>query len=264
MSCSAKVAEAFVKMQEDLKNPQNSAYNPISKSKYAPLSEILNFIRPILAKQGLAVCQNLGSTSEGKPTIQTIIIHESGETIETKELCLDSDSNKRMSILQEMGSSVTYGKRYQLCAFLGIAPENDNDGNDSTAQTKQTTQKGKENHGNETSKPNNKPGKPNNKPKDKPGNGKPNNKPKPVKTKTEDGVEISEVVGGNPTGEPKKLNPLLDKIKDACPVLYKKASKGVNQDVITEDWLVKLGENLLGENLIDRDQLGLVKEELDC
>ena len=144
MSCSAKVAEAFVKMQEDLKNPQNSAYNPISKSKYAPLSEILNFIRPILAKQGLAVCQNLGSTSEGKPTIQTIIIHESGETIETKELCLDSDSNKRMSILQEMGSSVTYGKRYQLCAFLGIAPENDNDGNDSTAQTKQTTQKGKE------------------------------------------------------------------------------------------------------------------------
>jgi hypothetical protein len=256
MSCSAKVAEAFVKMQEDLKNPQNSAYNPISKSKYAPLSEILNFIRPILAKQGLAVCQNLGSTSEGKPTIQTIIIHESGETIETKELCLDSDSNKRMSILQEMGSSVTYGKRYQLCAFLGIAPENDNDGNESTPKANQTTQTAKEKPGNGTS---NSTSKPIDKPKSKPGQNKPGNKSKVTKTTTKDGTEIEEMVGGKPNG----LNPLILKIKGISAPLYKKFEKVVNQDTITADMIVKEAQNMLGD-LLSQDQLGHIKEELDC
>ena len=267
-----KIAAALIKVQKEIKNPFNSDNNPITHSRYASLPSILNTIRPILALHGLSVIQNVGSTEGGNVFCQTLLIHESGEYYESDKLCSESDVNKRMNTVQEKGSSITYLRRYQLSAFLNIASEEDNDGNISkTSKGKDDTSKPNEKPNNKPNskpenKPNGKPGntKPSNKPKDKPGNGKPNNKPKPVKTKTEDGVEISEVVGGNPTGEPKKLNPLLDKIKDACPVLYKKASKGVNQDVITEDWLVKLGENLLGEKLIDRDQLGLVKEELDC
>ena len=50
-----EIATALCKFQAEVKNPSNSAVNPFFKSKYAPLNEILNDVRPLLAKHGLSV-----------------------------------------------------------------------------------------------------------------------------------------------------------------------------------------------------------------
>lgn len=281
MTVCAKVAAAFVKVQEDLTNPPKSAYNPIAHSKYAELSDILKFVRPILAKQGLAIIQNVGSTEKGKPFVKTLLIHESGETIETNELCLDPDGNKRMNGLQEMGSAVTYGKRYQICAFLGIAPEDDTDGNIPTSETQQseTKSKGKPGNSKPNNKPTNKPGnkpssKPNNKPSNKPSN-KPKSKPKVTESTLEDGTKIEEAKGSKPGGKPvaEKVedpvddNPLLAKLQKEHPKLYiplKKKVKNVkNRDAVNEAHIIQYCQELLGEGAYTSDDVGLIKETLD-
>ena len=269
-----KIAAALIKVQKEIKNPFNSDNNPITHSRYASLPSILNTIRPILALHGLSVIQNVGSTEGGNVFCQTLLIHESGEYYESDKLCSESDVNKRMNTVQEKGSSITYLRRYQLSAFLNIASEEDNDGNISkTSKGKDDTSKPNEKPNNKPNskpenKPNGKPGntKPSNKPKDKPGNGKPINKTKPVKTTTKDGVEIEEQKGSKPGGEPnKEINPLVLKIKGISAPLYKKLAsvKAEMQGNITKEMIVKEAQNMLGE-LLSQDQLGLIKEELDC
>lgn len=120
------VFAALLKVQEEIKNPENSANNPFAKSKYAPLNEILNMVRPLFNKNGLILIQNTGTTSEGA-YVQTIIAHKDGEVLEFDKLCLN---DARMSNpVQAMGSAITYGRRYQLTSILGIAGEEDTDGN---------------------------------------------------------------------------------------------------------------------------------------
>lgn len=119
------VLAALLKVQEEIKNPENSANNPFAKSKYAPLNEILNMVRPLFNKNGLILLQNTGTTTEGA-YVQTIIAHKDGEVLEFDRLCL---KDARMSNpVQAMGSAITYGRRYQLTSILGIAGEEDTDG----------------------------------------------------------------------------------------------------------------------------------------
>lgn len=58
--------------------------------------------------------------------IQTKLYHTSGECLSSPCLVLKPDKNT----VQGMGGAITYGRRYQLTTMLGIAGEDDNDGND--------------------------------------------------------------------------------------------------------------------------------------
>ena len=118
------LAKAFVKFQAEVTNPANTADNPFFKSRYAPLNEVLNLVRPILTKYGLAVIQN-PSTQGESVTVTTIIIHESGEWIKLDPLTLKADKNTA----QGGGSAITYARREALSAALGISSEDDDDGN---------------------------------------------------------------------------------------------------------------------------------------
>ncbi len=119
------IASALLEVQRKIKNPSNTATNPFFKSKYAPLPDILNCIRPLLTENGILLIQNTGSTEAGDVYIQTKLIHTSGEVIETDKLLLKPDKNTAQGI----GSAITYGRRYQLTALLGISSEDDDDGN---------------------------------------------------------------------------------------------------------------------------------------
>lgn len=118
------LAIALAKFQAEVKNPPNTANNPFFKSKYAPLSEVLNTVRPILSKHGLSVVQ-APSTEENNIVITTILIHESGEFIEPEPLKLKMDK----VTAQGAGSAITYASRYALSAILGISSEDDDDAN---------------------------------------------------------------------------------------------------------------------------------------
>ena len=118
------ISKAIIALNAELSNPKNTADNPFFKSKYAPLNEILNEVRPLLSKHGLAIIQNTMSIDD-RIGIQTIIIHSSGENIASDILLLKADKDTA----QGQGSVITYGRRYQVSAMLSIASEDDDDGN---------------------------------------------------------------------------------------------------------------------------------------
>lgn len=126
------LAAALTKFQLEVTNPKNTASNPMFKSKYAPLSEVINTVKPILGKYGLSFIQSTGS-SEESIVITTMVIHKSGEWIESEPLTLPAYQLKSGGVkdfnAQGAGSAITYGRRYSLSAILGISSEDDDDGN---------------------------------------------------------------------------------------------------------------------------------------
>jgi len=121
------LASALVKFQEEIKNPANTADNPFFKSKYAPLNDVLNLVRPILTKNGLSLIQSPSGDGQNI-IITTMLLHSSGEWIETDPLVLKADK----PTAQGAGSAITYARRYAVSAVLGISSEDDDDGNHAT------------------------------------------------------------------------------------------------------------------------------------
>lgn len=127
-----ELAKALVKFQMEVENPKNTASNPMFKSKYAPLDVVINTVKPILTKHGLSFMQSTGSEGESI-IISTMLLHESGEWIESEPLTLPAYQIKGGGVkdftAQGAGSGITYGRRYSLTALLGISSEDDDDGN---------------------------------------------------------------------------------------------------------------------------------------
>lgn len=114
-----KIAAALAKAQGELTNPKKTKTANLGKYKYAyaDLGEIMDAVRPTLAKHGLAIVQTL---SPG--VLLTMLVHESGQAFRSTYALPEK------ATAQEMGSAITYGRRYSVSAILGIAAEDDDDG----------------------------------------------------------------------------------------------------------------------------------------
>jgi hypothetical protein len=119
----AALAAALAKAQGQLKAASKSSINPHFKSKYADLAAIWDVAREPLSSNGLAVLQRVSSSLDGV-LITTQLVHSSGEWI--KDRCVWPVAQRTP---QGMGSAITYGKRYALAALVGIAADEDDDGN---------------------------------------------------------------------------------------------------------------------------------------
>lgn len=126
------LAFALAKFQEEVRHPENSATNPQFRSKYAPLNVVINTVKPILAKNGLSFIQSTGAEGENI-VVTTVLLHESGEFIESDPLVLPAYQIKKGGEkdfnAQGAGSAITYARRYSLSAILGLSSEDDDDGN---------------------------------------------------------------------------------------------------------------------------------------
>lgn len=103
--------------------------------KYSTLNNVLKAIKPILKKAGLSYSQ----LPEDDNSITTILMHESGQYLQGNKP-LDLPNNVTA---QEVGSFITYFKRYSLLAMLGVVAEDDEDGNiasGNTAKKKEITE----------------------------------------------------------------------------------------------------------------------------
>ena len=89
---------------------------------YADLGDILHTVRPALAANGLALIQTLGNADDGRPTVTSILLHESGHS-ERSTFAFAAGAD-----MQKLGSAVTYARRYSACAILGVVAEDDDDG----------------------------------------------------------------------------------------------------------------------------------------
>lgn len=104
---------------------------------YADLSDIFDAVRPVLASKGLAIVQ-VTVNDGGAFLLTTRLMHASGQWVET-DFPLTMNGT-----IQEVGSEQTYCRRYSLCGILGIAAEEDDDGQgansngDRKPQTKRT------------------------------------------------------------------------------------------------------------------------------
>lgn len=124
----AKIAKALAKAQSEFKEVKKDATAkiPMKKGghytyKYATLPNIIESSRDALSKNGIAITQPIVFTSKGQ-CLQTLLIHESGETLKS-EMPLNTNQAPQL-----LGSLLTYYRRYQLSAILGIAADEDEDG----------------------------------------------------------------------------------------------------------------------------------------
>lgn len=115
----ASLAAALAKAQGEMENAGKNSVNPHFKSKYADLAEILNTVRPVLSKHGLAVTQ-FPAFEAGTAHVETILTHASGEWM--SGTC---SAPVQKSDPQGVGSALTYLRRYSLAAVCGLAQEDD-------------------------------------------------------------------------------------------------------------------------------------------
>lgn len=125
-----KLAAALVSAQAELRAVGMDAMNPHFKSRYASLDNIIETIRPTLARHGLAVVQgtttpesDANNTVKGF-TVETMLVHASGEWMANAVVMPLSKADP-----QGAGSALTYGRRYGLSALLSLATDEDDDGN---------------------------------------------------------------------------------------------------------------------------------------
>ena len=103
--------------------PKNQTANAGTYSyDYADLASILGLVRPVLSKHGLALIQRLENPSGGGPSIRTELRHADGGVIAA------SFPLGEWKTPQQLGSMVTYIRRYATVSMLGIATEEDDDG----------------------------------------------------------------------------------------------------------------------------------------
>lgn len=114
---------AYAAAQGVLKNPPKLKTNPHFKSQYVDLSDGLAVIRECFSKQGLSFIQGTSVTEAGMIVLHTRIAHKSGQWIESDYPV------GGLGRPQEMGSAMTYARRYALFPLVGVAGEDDDDGN---------------------------------------------------------------------------------------------------------------------------------------
>ena len=107
--------------------------------KYSDLGSVMEACKEAFNNHGISVLQPV-NTNETGTYVETVLLHESGEFISSsiKVSCKNPDNP------QEMGSAITYAKRYSLQAIAFI-PSEDDDGEKATQpyrnnQTTTTTQ----------------------------------------------------------------------------------------------------------------------------
>lgn len=114
---------ALAKAQGEFENPKKNKENPYFKSKYADLSAVIDACRKILAKNDLSFVQTTEQLNDGKLVLVTRLMHKSGQWIKS------FTPIPGYSKPQELGSSITYLRRYSLVSILGISADDDDDGN---------------------------------------------------------------------------------------------------------------------------------------
>lgn len=124
----ANLAAALVKAQSDLKAVTKDRENSHFRNRYATLDAIIDEVRPVLAKHGLAVVSGATRPLTGETgavlafEVCTMLLHSTGEWIESGAVMPLAKTDP-----QGAGSAMTYGRRYSLSALLSLATEDDDD-----------------------------------------------------------------------------------------------------------------------------------------
>jgi hypothetical protein len=118
-----QLAKALATANTHITNPKLDSVNPHFRNRYASLGAILNAVRIPLASNGIALVQTV-NTDNNMVAVETTLLHVSGEWMaETVSMPFPDRGT-----VQQLGSLVTYLRRYSAAAMCGIVGEEDDDG----------------------------------------------------------------------------------------------------------------------------------------
>lgn len=131
-----EIAPALAKAWGETETPKHNKEVTVQKKaggtytfNYTTLAGIMDAIRKPFKDNGLFVLQDVKTEKEENSrdtvlTIKTFIYHTSGQFMSGGELTV-----KAAFDMQGLGGQITYLKRYSLSSVLGLATEQDDDGN---------------------------------------------------------------------------------------------------------------------------------------
>jgi hypothetical protein len=126
MSEHGSWAAAFVAVQAELPAVGKDSENPHFHSRFVSHDALVAATRPVLNKHGMGMSQAPVRDEHGEPALRTTLLH--GPTGE--ERVYDTPLFLGRLDMQGFGAAITYARRYAWSAVLGIASEEDTDGNE--------------------------------------------------------------------------------------------------------------------------------------
>jgi hypothetical protein len=119
----ATLASALAEFQRELPRlgKGQTANTGTYSYRYADLADVSTVVLPLLAKHGLSFSAKPTLDESGRFVLEYTLRHSGGES-DTGRYPLANGTP------QQIGSSITYARRYALCSVTGIAPDEDDDG----------------------------------------------------------------------------------------------------------------------------------------
>lgn len=118
--------QALATLQDNINTVIKKYYNPYFKSKYADLNAIFAEVKTKIRENGFILIQTVQHNY-----LHTELVHiETGDKLES-----DMDLLTVKADMQQLGSAVTYARRYSLLPLLNIETEDD-DGNLASGKVK--------------------------------------------------------------------------------------------------------------------------------
>ena len=122
-----ELAQALLKVHQEMPNVGNNAVNGHFRSDYATLDHIIDLVKPVFLKHGIIVKEGC---KEGAVSIQ--LLH--AESAEVDDLCMIDLVCKDPSNPQQQKSAETYARRRLWQLKAGICPAGEDDDANSASQ----------------------------------------------------------------------------------------------------------------------------------
>lgn len=123
---NSEFLQALSDLQNSITKVVKNTDNPYYKSKYADLNALFEQVKPLITEKGFVLIQVVRGSQ-----LHTELAHlKTGESISG-----DMDLLTAKPDMQQLGSAITYARRYSLLALLNIETADD-DGNTASGKTK--------------------------------------------------------------------------------------------------------------------------------
>ena len=116
------IFEVLAEVQDKMAQPTLNAVNPHFKNKYADLSELWRVVREATKGTGLFVRHEVMWEGD-KPQSVATVANYGGQQVTMASVPVNLFGKP-----QEVGSAITYAKRYSLAMAFGLAADEDDDG----------------------------------------------------------------------------------------------------------------------------------------
>tara|TARA_R110000868_G_C10972640_1_gene770706 strand:+ start:33060 stop:33689 length:630 start_codon:yes stop_codon:yes gene_type:complete len=139
--------QKLLAIQEEIGAIKKSKTNPYFNSNYFDINLLLDVVKPVLNKHKIVLMQPLVHI-EGKPAIETVLLDTENDTMlkDIMPIVMPIVTTQKDGVsttvdglkAQEMGSAITYYRRYALQSLLSLEAEDD-DGNKASNSVAQVT-----------------------------------------------------------------------------------------------------------------------------